>query len=785
MRGQGPWAWYKGATPVDPSPPPSAEAPAVTAFSRALALLVAPLSIGPLLVGCHAPAAPVAAVAAVAATGSVSGLVARHDGAGFTPVPGAVVRVEGHASRAVTDARGMYVLTGLPAGPQRLRVEAEGHAPAALRTIVSPVGGLGRVNAVLAPRSYALQQAAAVTTVSGVITDPRGAALPQATIRLRCAGANGGTGADLTLRSDANGFYATALAGVLPGATVEVDASGTSPGGVALSASAPASEATSGERLVLNCMADTFPTLAAPAIVGSSLVLAGDEATVRVAHVSTRTDEFYLRLRSGDATFDVLPSAVVGDAVSFRVPMTLPDAGFAVEVVPFGQMTKATVPSPGFISIDYQLADFDADLTYAADSALQDVTAPAGVINGQHFIGGDQARYTLTLANASTLLAHQLEIRGSVTPGATIVSASAGGVAITGANLVQPHATTGAWALKNVNLPISGQTALTVTFASPAKLANQAAFRVEGLAISKPSLALTKTVPPATPTALVARSVEAGTIAIAKAFLDDPTAGNGLARVQLTITPTGSGAIGAFKLTDVTRTEIAGASTAAAFTGTAALPAVGAPLGLSASDRLELRIDGGTAQVVQVFSPSVDAETLIGQISTTAGLAGNVTASRTASGRFHLERVAQGSTRTLEILATSSAHMLQTLGLTPGLRASGYLADFTGATASQPGGTAWTVVSPSSSWTTTTGTATSSFTLRPPAAYAPGDGPTSPITVTYLMRKHNGTAATLGGAGTGFGPRINSFNLVAPYTSTALDQTLNKSGDEPATVSNL
>ncbi|MFP5503933.1 MAG: carboxypeptidase regulatory-like domain-containing protein [Candidatus Sericytochromatia bacterium] len=755
----------------------------MTAFFRALALLVAPLSMG--LAGCHAPAAPSAAVAAAPASVSVSGLVARHDGAGFIPLAGATIRVEGHAASAVTDARGHYALTGLPAGSLRLRIEAAGHAPVLLKATVSPVGGLGRVNAALAPRAYGLKQASAVTAVSGVITDPRGAALPHATVRLRCAGANGGAGADLTLQSDANGFYAAALAGVLPNATVEVDASGTSPGGVALSASAPASEATSGQRLVLNCTADSFPTLPTPAIVGSSLVLAGDEATVRVANVSTRTDEFYLRLKSGDAVLDVLPSAVIGDAVRFRVPMTLPDAGFEVEVVPFGQTAKATPPSPGFISIDYQLADFDADMRYVADSALQDLTAPSGVINGQHFIGGDQARYTLTLANASTLLAHQLEIKGSVTPGATIVSASANGVAITGANLVQPHATTGAWTLKNVHLPIAGQTALSVTFASPAKMANQEAFRVSGLSIHKPSLALTKTVPPATPAALVAQSVEAGAIAIAKALLDDGTPANGLARVQLTITPTGAGAIGAFKLTDVTRTEIAGASTAAAFTGTAALPAIGAPLGLSAGDRLELRIDGGTAQVVQVFSPSVDAETLIGQINTSAGLAGNVTASRTPSGRFHLERVAQGSTKTLEILATSSAHMLQTLGLTPGLKASGYLADFAGVTASQPGGTAWSIVSPSSTWTPATGTATSSFTLRPPAAYAPGDGPTSPITVTYFMRKHNGTAATLGGAGTGFGPRINSFNLVAPYTSTAFDQTLNRTGDEPATVSSL
>lgn len=110
----------------------------ITAMARsgAASLLLAVLAAGPLL---------------AQDSGSVTGRVSA-DG---DSIPFARVAAAGSALQTVADGRGRYLLTGLPAGPQRLLFSAAGHETVE-RLVTVAAGELAVVDVALEPAAYAL-----------------------------------------------------------------------------------------------------------------------------------------------------------------------------------------------------------------------------------------------------------------------------------------------------------------------------------------------------------------------------------------------------------------------------------------------------------------------------------------------------------------------------------------------------------------------------------------------------------------------------------------------------
>lgn len=731
--------------------------------------------------GCEHPhTAPVAppATAPSAARSVVEGLVATYQAGVFKPVVGARLLGAGGAS-AVSGPDGRYVLDGLGTGPQKVRIEHPDYAPAERELIVMPGVGTPRANVLLGERGYVLRKVTAFdTVVSGAVFDPRGAALANAEVALDCPQAHGGAGARLLTRTNADGFFAATLANVTPGATpaaVTYSASGTSPGGVPLSTEADGTAAINGPRLVLNIQALKFPDLLPEAIVGSAFVVPGAEAKVSDDNMSTRADEFYFQLVSGDQRVDALPTAVETGQATFRIPFGLPDTAVQAVIVPFGRPARASTLSPPFIT-SYTTDDLERDLTIVPDATPADLTPLPKNVNDTRFLGGDKVQFTLNLTNANKLVPQDLALSGNLPVGTWIESVSAGdGSATVDGPDVQGH-----WTISGFKMPLDGSLPLKITVGTSRKLPNATPIVLSGMTLRMPSLDLTKPVPPPDSPVMPAGSVDKAAFTVTKTIEDDGTPGNGVGRVVLTLTPTNSLAGASFRVTDDTQTEMAGPATAARFEGTVVLPPPGVPMGLVTGDHLDLIIDAGPARIT-IFGPNYDSATLLGQINTTVGVGSYVSAQRTADGRISLERGEQGAKKTLGISATSSANLLAVLGLTPGFKASGYQA--TGFVATQPGGTTWTALPLSNTWSGNQNKVV--FKLTPPPAYKPGDGPDVPITVTYTMTKLNGNPALVGGGGNSFGTTINAFNIFGTLGVLADDELFGKYTPDAALVSGL
>ena len=765
---------------------------------------LAALSLATLVAACAAPLpAPVPGAPATTAppggatqpaslaAGAVSGLVATLVAGAFQPVAGATVEVAGTRLRATTGPDGRYAFAGLAPGAHALEVTAPGFDAATAHVTLDPVQGVPRANVVLGRAGYDLAQTASFdAAVSGVVTDPRGAALPGASVHIVDNCANGGAGSNFFVTTDGNGFYTAAIPAVTVSAAapgvVQASATGLSPGGVRLDNLNFVNGFLTGTAIVLSPQMDTFEAPGTPVITGSSFVAPGGLAQVTATRLSTRADEFYVELTSGGRVYTVLPTAVSLGTVTFRAPFTLPASTFTTRIVPFGKPAGASPASPAFTS-QYLQADFDADLAYNVNAALTDTTTGGLDLNGQLFVPGDQAEYTIVLTNANVVINQDVRLEGTVPVGTTIASASAGGTPIAAGAITQPDVG-GRFGVQGITVPAGGTPVpVAIRFAAPTSLPTGASFQVTAPAVRMPSSALTKTVAPAIPAALTVASVDVANFALAKTFLDDGTAGNGVGRIRLTLTATGSGALGAFTVTDTTLTDQAAGAAAATVTGTLAQPPQGTPGGYTAGDRLDFSVDGGATASVMVFSSSTDLEILLGQINTTSGLQGLLAATRTADDKIRIARTVQGSASTFEILGSSSPGLLTSLGLSAGSVAGtdGILASFAAATATQPNGTVWSIV-PTTNVQQADGSLQVAFRLVPPAAYALGDGPTAPLTVTYDVVK-TGASLGLGGGSpaSGFGARVPSVNLLAPYTDAAKEITLGASAADPAAIGGL
>lgn len=729
-----------------------------------------------------APAFPVQAYLDPPAGGMglVEGRVmTRVDGA-FRPVAAARVVLAGGA-RTVTDVQGRYALADVPAGARDVQVTHPDFNTASHPVVVMPGVGTPRAHILLAPRAYGLRQAARIDAdVTGAVYDPRGAALAGATVTLGCARALGGRGANITTTTDGDGFFAATLRNLAEeagAATVTYAAAGTTPGGVPVQTDAVGSAALEGARLALNIQALSFPDPGAPRIVGSAFVGAGATGEIAAANLSARADEYYLELVSDANTFDALPLTVGAGQATFRVPAALPDTLFGVRVVPFGRSSRRSTASSSFITV-YTQDDLERDISYGPTGGVVDISPAIDSINVTRFMAGDIGRFSFTLINANPRITPELEVSGTMPAGTVGVSSSVGA-------LDGPDGS-GTYRLRGLSVPSGGELPVTIDFRSPLSAQNGQTFGPASLAVTMPAVGITKITPPDAPQPLVIAGVDTAAFAFAKAIADDGAAGDGKGKVVLTIRPTGTLAGAAFKLTDATKTEAASVATAAIFTGTADLPAAGEPLGLTTADVLDLEIDGKAAPQMRIFSSNYDVETLVGQINAMDGLAGAILASR-GGGKLVIERLAQGASRSLEILATpQSAHLRAVLGLPTGLRRGGCQADFSAATAVQPNGTAWSVLASGMAWNPASGLTSATIVLRPPAAFQPGDLPSSPITLTYGILKLNGAAATFGGGvGASVGPRTVSYNMVAPFTTVTNDRTFTRTGADAPAVAGL
>lgn len=741
-------------------------------------------------IAAQAPAPPTAVAAAPAAPatpvrreGPVVGRVMTPAGSGFRPVAG--VRVAAGGATTLTDAEGRYFLPRVPAGEQVVRLAHPAFRDAGHPVVVSPGVGTPRANVVLEPRGYGLRQAAGFAAeISGVVYDPRGAALPAATVTLACDRALGGRGISQAATSDADGFFIATLPNVVPLVAppeVVATASGTTPGGVPVRSLAPLTATLDQPRLALNVQALGFPDPGTPAVVGSAFIAGGETAAIALGALSASPDEFHVEIACGGQVYDALPLSVGAGEATFRVPEGMADRIFTARVVPFGRVAARTAPSPDFVTA-YDEADLERDIGFDGAATIVDISEATGSINAPRFMAGEVARFALALTNANERIAPVVDLFGSMPPGSVGVAAAIDGVTVP---LDGPDAF-GAFRIAGVRLPKAGRAVVEAEFRSPLSAGNAFAFAPTGLGVQMPAIGLSKPTGPASPDALAVAGVDTTGFTFAKAVVDDGTPGNGKARVVLRLQPGASLAGAAYKVTDATKTEVASTATAAVFAGTIDLPAAGTALGLTTADVLDLKIDGATAPQVKIFGATYDAETLIGQINNTDGLAGKVRASRTA-GKFQLERVDQGAGKTLEVVASAgSARMRGVLGLPTGVKKGGFQADFTAATARQDNGTVWTLISSAVSWNAAAGQTAATIVVRPPATFAPGDSPSTPITITYDVIKLNGAAGNFGG-GTGatLGPKAVSYNLVAPYTISTNDRNFNASSSDAASVGGL
>ena len=655
--------------------------------------------------------------------GTFAGMVATFDEGRFVPVVGATVKVEGADGTAVTDVDGQYVFNGLKPGDYKVVVTKDGFQQGEGEVKLSPVAGTPRVNVAMNKPSYALNQAAITpfsATVTGVVTDPRGAALPNATVRVATTA---GTGTNQIVPANANGFYTVTVANmaaspISPG-YIQVTAFGTTPGGVKVEVDKVWAKPVTSASLVVNARCDAFTlpqNMTHPA--GTFTPMGATNAEIDVEWMSTRADEFYLRLDYAGGTFAVLPESITNTPavdpapqkckIKYRVPFTFPPnvSTYKIYVVPFGINTAAAdVTSDTNLVVQYTEANFSSDIDYQAPHTLvdytrgaaealpapNDVSVPNNVNNGK-FVAGENALYRLTITNENNTIAPDLRVKGTATPGSTIASAKVittdpvpavpvvTTINIPPANIVGPDGS-GNFTVSGFTIPKSSAAGVAdalaevqITFASPATLAPAGTFSVSALEVGMPSAGHKDTViDVAQPTvSLTASGIDRNALkfdSVTKLIAAGAANDDGYALVTLTINPgAGSNAFGAIKITDVTMTNRPVPAAKATLTGTQVLPADNTSLGLRGSgnplgqDQLGLIVDGGAEKVVPIPSDACDLITLNAFIN---GFVTGVTATRDSNNRIKIERnTAGGAPLNIVIGPSTTANTLTRLGFT-------------------------------------------------------------------------------------------------------------------------
>lgn len=730
--------------------------------------------------------------------GTFAGMIATFEDGQFKPVVGATVKVEGQDGTAMTDVDGRYVFNGLKPGDYKVVVTKDGFAQGEQQVNLSPVAGTPRVNVAMNKPGYALKQAAITPfnlTVTGVVTDPRGAALPNASVRIATTA---GTGTNQTVLSNANGFYTVTInnmsaSPISPG-YVQVTAFGTSPGGVKLEVDEVWAKPVTSASLVVNarCEAFTVPrNMTYPA--GTFTPMGALNATIEVENISTRADEFYLLLSGNTATtasgtyqFAVLPESITNTPaagavpqkanIKFRVPFAFPaDAStYTVSIVPFGQ-GAAAYTGPGNFVVQYTQTDFSNDVdftTHDIADANEPPTIPANVNTGK-FVAGEDAVYTLNLTNDNTNVSQDLKVKGRVSTGATIrgvkltttmegapdtvVSAS-----VAPANITQPDGN-GDWSVTGLSLPQAtgfgtGKAKIEVTFASSTATVGGNNFAVSNVAVEMPSAGHVDQSGPAaavTNSPFNVRTVARDVLTLVSKTIDDGAVANdGYAEVTLVVDPgAASNAAGVYRIVDQTESNKTTPPRKATLLGSVAVPTQPNTVGLSNADVLEFIIDGVTAtpKAVNLTNASTwTLETLCQIINLSVP---EVTASRDAgTNKIKIERKVAGSSKSVAIHTTTTQNVKDRLGFTAanstdsgsdGLEAR--FAALAGApdtpVVTQAAGATWDFVTGSSSSVhNNDGTLTTTFAIQPTngAAVATVNGL---ITIKYVIQLQGMPAA--------------------------------------------
>lgn len=756
---------------------------------------------------------------AVLPVGTFTGLVAAWDGAAFKPVAGAQVTVQGRATAATTDENGIYTFAGLAPGAYTVQVVKDGFETHAGQVSLSPVAGTPRVNVALNKAGFALKQIAPFTaTVTGVVKDPRGSALPTATVRIV---SNAGAGANKTVTANVNGFYSTTLdnASVSPlsPGQVQVTAFGTTPGGVRVEVSNVAAKNLQSSSLVVDPICDAFTRPTNLTFPTGTFAPMGSNAQLKAETMSTRADEFYIELSSGGQKYAVLADSVQPTAagpnntppqsciITFRIPFTLPSNTFTAKIVPFGIGTAGVVAGSAFV-VSYTVANFDADVTYGVSSFV-DATNQVSINADPVFASGETGTYTTTLNNASLDVSQDIRLKGRIPVGSVIGAVKVttfknnvqvASVTLPAGNVSQPSQT-GDWTITGFNIPsrqggFDGRAVVEIPFQTSPAAPRGTTIQVTNLAVEMPSATLAKTAVPANSATLTTASIDltAGGNGIrfvptgggnfSKEILQDALNVGGKAIVRLRIEPgANTNALGAIKITDTTASNVVTIASNAVLTGTVTQPASPTAIGLIASDHLDVSVDGGTPIVINL---PPDAATL--SLSTFLFIASSqlnaqgVTCTRDANGKFAMTRSAQGSNATIRVMNTSTAGILGVLGYTANQLAAGGDGLTTNFSLVVNGGesqiiqaaNAWTLQNASSTHNAG-GSVTANFTIVPPAANG-NAGFADEIVLDYVITRTGGGTAVfnLGGGGAVMGPRMTFFNLLSPYSTVAQDVTI-------------
>jgi hypothetical protein len=279
--------------------------------------------------------------AQVPAAGTVSGLVKSYnEGAQrFEPVAGAVVKLDGTNLTATTDAEGRYQLAGVPAGAQNLTVTKAGFSAGTGRLVANSVMGLAGVNVALQRASYGLKAAgpsspaARTIQVSGVVSDPRGVALPAAELTVTTTSGTisstqpagvptpsptpttvgaintpSSATAAARITADPAGFYAVPVWGALGEAQLRLQAEGTTPGGLELDMPAPVDSpiipatGASSTALVQSLQTTRYTEPGTPSSAGGDMIPGEDFTISLTSGLSSQPDEFFIRIQDGTNT---------------------------------------------------------------------------------------------------------------------------------------------------------------------------------------------------------------------------------------------------------------------------------------------------------------------------------------------------------------------------------------------------------------------------------------------------------------------------------------------------
>lgn len=275
--------------------------------------------------------------------GQVSGYVARWDGQAFAPAAGVEVRLGSQPARATTDARGYYGFAHVPPGLLTLEIDTAGDHPARLACRLPGMTGLARVNLALVPKARPASLAGDAVALAGVAVDPRGAALPGATVRVVDSLSKEGNRA---VTADADGFWAAVVPGVPAGPLADgiatLTAFGTTPGGVRV-------ESTD----ALNLQFGPEPTIAVTAatrVFAAPKALrwaeANDKRRILVGeNLPSRRDELVLRFARELGYTEGLPASSEPGRIAVDMPPGSA-AGVTVELLPLGLLPPEGKP-PG------------------------------------------------------------------------------------------------------------------------------------------------------------------------------------------------------------------------------------------------------------------------------------------------------------------------------------------------------------------------------------------------------------------------------------------------------